>query len=108
VIYKTKFKFTSISNRTRIEYHITDRFWRYRDKINTKFLINKNLIPWIGYEVRYFLKENRIGMSEIFVGMFFKMNNTFSVNIFYDYRKKIKQDTWVNTNCLRTDLNFNF
>jgi len=108
IIYQRKYKFIILKDRSRIEWHITNKFWIYRNQFKIELPITKKVIIWVGDEIRYFFEEDKIGENEAIVGMVMKLNNTFSLNIFYDYRREIIQDNLENTNCLRMVFNFIF
>jgi len=107
LIVSKNFYHINLFFRQRLEYHLTDNYIRYRLMSKFIFPLSAFCSPWIGDELRYFFHEQMIGENEVFVGILFKINKIFKINLFYDHRSIYTKQPIEYANILRMSFKFN-
>ncbi len=95
-----------VKDRNRIEYFFNKKEFRYRNMIRFNYTINSIIKLWMGDEIKYFFKEEKIKKNEFFLGMVLKPKNFVFVNIFYDYKRELIRNFWEAIDVLGIKISF--
>ena len=98
----------NISSRNRLEYHIDDKLWKYRNMLKIQYKLKEIISIWTGDEIRYSFKKCQFFENEFLAGCTIIINKSFSSDIFYDLRQIRNKNSWERAPVLRTSLNINF
>ncbi len=105
--YKTKILGEIIfKDRNRIEYFFQRREFRYRNMIKIDYSIRRKVKLWMGDEIKYFFKEERIKKNEFFLGVILKPKSFVFVNIFYDNKRELIKNFWEETDVFGIKISF--
>jgi len=107
---KVHFNKFMLASSTKFERHCYVDTYKFREKLEAVFPLNKKMRFFIGDEARIFsLFDNPyFGENESLCGFYLMVFKDFALKVYYDLRRIKSNSSWENTNCLRTVFNFKF
>jgi len=91
-----------IKDRIRSEYHVTDKFYRFRNATEIGYSMLTEHLSFFGrYEFRFDRDQQRINMNDIAGGIIIKPVKSLSVRLYYNRElKRRNTDSWKKTDAL--------
>jgi len=104
VISKRKQNYIQWESTSKLERHMTSKFWRLRQKIRILFPVYNRLSVWFGDELRYFFRDNRIGENEFQTGFSLPVVHNYKMEVFYSIRRFFVDGYLGDANCFRFSI----
>lgn len=85
IILSTRFEPFAIKNRSGNEWHITDRFYRYRNYSEFDWRTSAKILTlWTAEEWRFDSDQSRVNMNDIRLGVALSLRKRLNSRIFFD------------------------
>ena len=102
--YKVKTGILFFEDRNRVEYFLSEKEFKYRNRLLFILPLAEKIEFWFGDEIKYFFKNKNIGKYEVLIGIKFKILKKLNLDLFYDYQSEREFNLWANTNIFGTKV----
>lgn len=104
-LFKLKLGALRLADRNGFEYHVTDKFFRYRQMLQALVMLPWKGVRWLGFfangELRVDSDQARVNMLDLRAGLQFRVGHHFFVKPFYYLEAKRRHaDHWAKTHIL--------